>query len=109
MARVKNGYEKTSKIKEKALSCNQRQENQNAYYTKTVRWISFKLTTADASQTCASFRISSHSHLNSTVACIAQSSTTTCNSTIIKHGAVQKKTIHLMVSAKALLPHSQKY
>jgi len=33
----------------------------------------------------------------------------TCNSTIIKHGAVQKKTTHLMVSEKALLPHSQKY
>jgi len=47
--------------------------------------------------------------MNSTVACIAQTFTTTCNSRIIKHGAVQKKTTHLMVSEKALLPHSQKY
>jgi len=35
--------------------------------------------------------------------------TTTCNSTIIKYGAVQKKITHLMVSEKALLPHIQKY
>jgi len=109
MARVKNGYGKTSKIKEKALSWNQRQENQNEYYTKTLRRISSKLTPADASQTCASFRMWSHSHLNSTVVCIAQSSTTTCHSTIIKHGAVERKITHLMVSEKALLPHSQKY
>jgi len=34
-AGVKNGCGKTSKIKEKALSWNQRQANQNAYYSKT--------------------------------------------------------------------------
>jgi len=33
----------------------------------------------------------------------------TCHSTIIKHGAVQKKIMHLMVAEKAVLPHSQKY
>ena len=108
MARVKNGYGKTSKIKEKALSWNQRQENQNEYYTKTLCWISSKLTPADASRTGASFCIWSQSHLNSTVACIAQSSRNTCNSTTIKYVAVQKKITHLMVSKKALLPHSQK-
>jgi len=98
-----------SKIKGKALSWNQRQGNQNAYYTKTLRWISSKLTPADASRFCASFDIWCHSHQNSTVACIAQTFTTTCNSTINKHGAVQKKITHLMVSEKALLPHCQKY
>ena len=102
-------YGKTSKIKGKALSWNQRQGNQNAHYTKTLRWISSKLTPADASRFCTSFRIWCHSHQNSTVACIAQTFTTTCNSTIIKHGGVQKKITHLMVSEKALLPHSQKY
>jgi len=50
-------YEETSKIKEKALSWNQRQGKQNAYYTKTLCWISSKLTSADASRFCASFRI----------------------------------------------------
>ena len=56
-SRVKNGYGKTSKIKEKALSWNQRQANQNTYYSKTFRWISSKPTPADASCTGASFRI----------------------------------------------------
>ena len=51
----------------------------------------------------------SHCHQNPTVACIAQTFTTTCHSTIIKHGAVQKKITHLMVSEKAMLPHIQKY
>jgi len=92
-----------------SLSWNQRQGNQNAYYTKTLRCISSKLTLADASHFCASFRTWCHSHLNSTVACIAQTFTTTCNSTIIKNGAVQKKITHLMVSEKALLPHNKKY
>jgi len=41
-------------------SWNQRQGNQNAYYTKTPSWISSKLTPADASRTCASFCIWSH-------------------------------------------------
>jgi len=88
---------------------NQRQGNQIAYYTKIPCWISSKLTPADASCSCASFCIWSHCHQNSTVACIAQTFTTTCHSTIIKHGAVQKKTTHLMVSEKAMLPHSQIY
>jgi len=100
---------KDKQNQEKALSWNQRQGNQNAYYTKTFRWIFPKLTLADASHFRASFRIWCHSYQNSTVACIAQTFTTTSNSTIIKHGAVQKKITHLMVSEKALLPHSQKY
>jgi len=50
-------YEETSKIKRKTLSLNQRQGNQIAYYTKTPRWISSKLTPADASRSCASFWI----------------------------------------------------
>ena len=102
-------YEETIKIKTKALSWNQRQGNQNAYYTKTPRWIPSKLTPADTSRLCASFRIWCLSHQNSTVTCIAQTFTTTWNSTIIKHGAAQKKIPHLVVSEKALLPHSQKY
>ena len=57
----KMDMEKTSKIKDKALSWNQRQENQNAYYTKILRWISSKLTPADASCTCESFRTWIHS------------------------------------------------
>jgi len=40
---------------------------------------------------------------------MAQFLTTTWNSTTIKDGAIQKKIIYLMVSEKALLPHSQKY
>ena len=54
---VQNVYGKTSKIKGKVLSWNQRQENQNANYTKTYHWISSKLTPADASNSCASFCI----------------------------------------------------
>ena len=50
-------YEETSKIKAKTLSCNQRQGNQIAYYTKTPGWISSKLTPADASRSCTSFCI----------------------------------------------------
>jgi len=54
-ARVKNAYEKTSKIKEIALSWNQRQANCNVNWTKTYNWISSKLTPADASHSCESF------------------------------------------------------
>jgi len=57
MARVNIVYGKTSKIKEKALSWNPRQDMQNAYFSKTLGWISSKLTPADASQICASFCI----------------------------------------------------
>ena len=64
---------KDKQNQDKALSWNQRQENQNAYYTKTLRWISSKVTPADASRTCASFRC----HMNSTVTCIAQMSPNT--------------------------------
>jgi hypothetical protein len=35
--------------------------------------------------------------------------TTSSNSPIIKLGAVQKKLTHIIVSEKALLPHSPKY
>ena len=78
-ARVKNVYGKTSKIKEKALSWNQRQENQNAYYTKTFGWISSKLTPADASRTCASFCISRHGCADPILCAIAVSLPSTAN------------------------------
>jgi len=51
--RVKTVYGKTSKIREKVLSWNPRQGNQNAYKTQTYYWISSKLTPADASYPCA--------------------------------------------------------
>jgi len=54
-ARVKNAHEKTSKIKEIALSWNQRQANCNVNWTKTYNWISSKFTPVDASHSCASF------------------------------------------------------
>jgi len=55
------------------LSWNPRQGNQNAYYTKSLRWISSKLTPADAWRTCASFCIWSHSRADPKLCAIAVS------------------------------------
>ena len=58
---VNSVYGKTSKIKEKALSWNQRQANCNENRTKTYDWISSKLTQVDTSYSCACFCICTHS------------------------------------------------
>jgi len=47
--------------------------------------------------------------LKSTVAFKARSLTTSSNSPIMQLGAVQTKLTHIIVSEKALLPHSPKY
>ena len=63
----------------KSLVLEPKTRNQNAYYTKTLRWISSKLTPADASCTCASFCIWSHSCADPQLCAIAVSLPSTAN------------------------------
>jgi len=72
-------YEETSKIKANTLSCNQRQGNQIAHYTKTPGSISSKITPADASRSCASFCIWSHYCVDAKRSAIAVSLPSTAN------------------------------
>jgi len=72
-ARVNSVYGKKSKIKEKALSWNQRQANCNVNKTTTYDWICSKLTPVDASYSCASFCICTHSCVDLNLCAIAVS------------------------------------
>ena len=85
--------------------------------TRYLKCILLKNSLLDFFQTYTSRRVaylciflymkSQSSEFHCSMHSIAQSLTTSCNSPIIKLGAVGKKLTHIMVSEKALLPHSQ--
>ena len=70
---------KDKKNQGKSLVLEPKTRNQNAYYTKTLRWISSKLTPADASHFCESFCIWSYSCADPKLCTIAVSLPSTAN------------------------------